>query len=56
MGQYSYVTETDSELNALYYPRLRDDSRTQLEYEGCLPEYEDMADHYTQYRRNFNVL
>lgn len=56
MGQYSYGFDNELETFTQYFPRLRDDSRTLLEYEGALPEYEDAADHYTQYRRNFNVL
>lgn len=44
----TYEIDTNSEYYADYLPRLRDYSRTQLEYEGGLPEYEDLADHYVQ--------
>lgn len=51
----THVIDTNSEVYSDYFPKLRDFSRTQLEYEGGLPEYEDPADHYTQVQRLINV-
>lgn len=36
-------------------PQLSDNSRIYYDYNGCLPQYDDAADHYKLTRRYSNV-
>lgn len=39
-----------------YIPQLSENSRIYYDYNGCLPQYEDAADHYKLNRRLFNAV
>ena len=56
MRLFTHKSELKQRGISEYLPKLRDYSRTQLEYEGGLPADEDAADHYTQYKRIVNAL
>lgn len=56
MRLLAYIIDTETECPSHYLPKMRDASRTQLEYDGGLPAYEDEADHYTQYQRATNAF